>query len=158
MSYVPFEMNLIVDPDNPQNVVPSADITMYNPTDTGRTTPLALQTTTGVPLANPIRSNQHGFIPAFAAPIPQVMWYGGGFTGYISSYQWLLDQAIAAREAAEAAASNGMPAGGAVGQILTKTGGADFAATWVTKFVVIGPAESWPTGLPDGTIVVRREV
>lgn len=158
MTYYPFEMSLVVDPENPQNVVAGTDITFYNPTDTSRSTPLALQSTTGVPIANPIRSNQHGFIPPFAAPIPQVMWYGGGFTGYISSFQALLDEAIAARLAAEAATVNGMPAGGSVGQILTKTGGADFAANWVTKFIVIGPSDSWPTGLPEGTIVVRREV
>lgn len=158
MTLYPFEMQLAADADNAEVVVRGGAITFYDPSDTDRTSPLELLDASGLPLDNPMLSSPAGFTRAFQAEIPHVMWHDGTYTGYLSSYKGLLNEAIAAREAAEAAVINGIPDGGEVGQVLIKSAGADYAAAWRSLIVVIGPTDEWPTGLPDGTVVVRSEV
>jgi hypothetical protein len=74
----------------------------------------------GLPMANPIETSAQGFIPAFQATIPHVKWSDGTYAGFLSSYKGLLDEAVAAREAAEAALLAGVPSGGTTGQVLAK--------------------------------------
>jgi hypothetical protein len=159
MTLYPFEMQIAVDADNPDVVVRDGTITFYDPSDTGKTNPITLVDSAGLPMANPMRSSPAGFTRGFQATIPHVMWSDGTYSGYLSSYKGLLDEAIAAREAAEAAIVNGVPSGGATDQVLAKASGSSFSLHWVTpqNFVLIGPSDAWPTGLPDGTIVIRTE-
>lgn len=106
MPNYPFDMQLVVDPNNPQNVVQDGDVTLYATTDTGATSPLALTDPFGLPLPNPLRSNAYGFLAPFVATVPQVMWKSGSFTGYFNSYIGMRDEAIAARDAAEDSAAS----------------------------------------------------
>lgn len=111
MALYPFDTQLVVDASNPGLVMTNAQVTIYNPTDTSRTTPLTLVDTAGLPLANPVTTTAQGFLPAFQATISQVMWYAGGYSGYLNSYKGLLDAALAAQAAAQAAAANSLPIG-----------------------------------------------
>jgi hypothetical protein len=124
----PFDIQLVVDPANIQNVIIDAIITLYDPADTLATTPLDLKDLQGIGLANPLHSNHLGYLPPFSATLPQVMWRTGSYSGLLESYTGLRDEAVAARLAAEAAAR---------------------------MIVIIGFSEEWPTGLPDGTLVCR---
>lgn len=155
MTLYPFEVQLAVDANNPNVVVQENTVTFYDPADTSLITPLALVDPLGLPMANPITTSAAGFTPAFQALIPHVMWTDGTYAGYLSSYKGMLDEATAAKLAAQAAVISGMPAGGTTGQSLVKTSGSDYTAGWRTLIVIIGPEDSWPTGLPDGTLVVR---
>lgn len=132
MTLYPFEMQLAVDANNPGVVVQSGSITIYDPEDVDMLTPLALLDPQGLPMANPFVTSAQGFVSKFQAEIPHIMWSDGTYSGYLSSYKGLLDEAIAARTAAEAAL---------------------LAAQ--ALIMVIGPADPWPTGQPDGTLVVR---
>ena len=154
MVLYPFEMQLAVDANSPETVVQGGVVTISAPNST---TPLAIVDAAGLPMANPIETSSQGFIPAFQATIPHLMWTDGMYAGYLSSYKGLLDEAIAARQAAEAAVLAGVPAGGAAGQSLAKVTGTDGHFAWQTMIVVIGPSDPWPTGLADGTLVVRTE-
>jgi hypothetical protein len=157
MTLYPFEMQLAVDATHPTVVMQDNTVTFYDPADTAMLTPLALLDPLGLPLANPVTTSAAGFTPAFQASIPHVMWTDGTYAGYLSSYKGLLDEAVAARAAAEAAIISGVPVGGTTGQALVKYGSANYSAAWQTLVVIIGPTDEWPTGLPDGTLVVRTE-
>lgn len=125
MVLYPFETQLVLAGDNLGVVVSNATITIYAPSDTNMVTPLTLKDPTGVPLANPLQASANGFLPPFQATLPQVMWSGGGYAGYLNSFQGLLDAALAAQAAAEAAVggATGLPSGGADGQFLGRAAG-----------------------------------
>jgi hypothetical protein len=156
MTLYPFEMQIAVDANNPDTVVQEGLVTISDPADAGNT-PIALLDPAGITMANPIESSAQGFIPAFQATIPHVKWSDGTYAGYLSSYKGLLDEAIAAREAAEAALIVGVPNGGETGQHLMKASATNGHTYWGTPIVIIGPEDDWPTGLPEGTLVVRSE-
>lgn len=96
MANYPFDMQLVVDPFNTSNVVANGQIFIYDPSDTGNASPLVLTDPNGLPLTNPIMSNNNGFLPAFVATVPQVKWAGGGFVGFFDSYVGLRDAALEA--------------------------------------------------------------
>ena len=152
MTLYPCEMQIAVDANNPETVVQNGTVTIGDP-DTG--SPLELVDTAGLPLPNPLVTSSKGFVPAFQAEIPHVKWTDGTYAGYLSSYKGMLAEAIAARQAAEAVMNAGVPAGGTVGQVLTKASALDGHLAWRNPIVVIGPSDAWPTGLPEGTVVVR---
>ena len=104
MAYT-FEQVLAVDPSNPANVARAASITIFAPGDAAKT-PLTLTDTNGSPLANPLTVNANGFGPALMhATLDRVAWEGGGFTGFLTSYEGMKQEAIDARAAAETAAA-----------------------------------------------------
>lgn len=94
MTNYPFDMQLVVDPFNTSNVVANGQIFIYDPADTGNTSPLVLTDPNGLPLTNPLMSNSNGFIPAFIAQVPQVKWSGSSFVGFFDSYAGLRDVAL----------------------------------------------------------------
>jgi hypothetical protein len=104
-------MELVVDPDNPMNVVVNGSVGIYAPEDTAGTTLLALKDANGFPLANPLTSNAYGFLPPFLPPIPQVRWISGEFTGFYNSFIGLRDEAVAAKNAAQDAQAEAASAG-----------------------------------------------
>jgi hypothetical protein len=104
MTDYPFEMQLVVDPTNPENVVINAEVYLYDPEDEAGTTPLDLTDPLGFALTQPLASNHLGFIVPFVAQLPQVMWRAGSYSGYLASYQGLRDEAVAAADAAEESA------------------------------------------------------
>jgi hypothetical protein len=158
MTDYPYDLNLVVDPLNPANVVAEGEVTLYDPTDTDFSSPLALEDLHGLPLGNPLTSSPTGFLQEFVATIPQVKWKSGPYEGLFNSYKGLRDEAVAAREAAEAALlERGIKSGGTTGQVLTKVSDLDYSVEWRSPVVIIGPEDPWPTGLPEGTLVVRTE-
>jgi hypothetical protein len=100
----PFEHQLVVDPNNPANVVSNASVYIYDPEDEGGTTPLDLTDPYGFGIAQPLISNALGFVVPFVAQLPQVMWRAGAYSGYLNSYKGLRDEAVAAADAAEESA------------------------------------------------------
>ncbi|GAP54019.1 hypothetical protein AHiyo6_05840 [Arthrobacter sp. Hiyo6] len=106
MTDYPYDMDLVVDPLNPANVVANGLVSIYDPADTAGTTLLALKDPSGNPLPNPVQSNAHGFIPPRIATTPQTLWKSGTFVGFFNSYKGLRDEAVGARSAAEAAAGD----------------------------------------------------
>lgn len=154
----PFNMQLAVSSLDENMVVRNGSLSIYDPEDTGGTTLLTLTTPGGVPLTNPLTTNEYGLVQPFIADLPQVMWRSGEFEGYFESYEGLRDQAVAAVAAVNAALfERGVKIGGTTGQYLTKMSDDDYDTAWQTPVVVIGPADPWPTGLPEGTLVVRTE-
>lgn len=134
MPLYPFETQLVFDANNPSIILANASITFYSPDDTAMINPLSLVDPGGIPMGNPVVATPQGFVPAFKADIPQVVWFGGGYAGYMNSYQGVLDEAKAAKAAAEAAvvsATGGIPQGGADGQVLAKAGSTNFSAQWI---------------------------
>ncbi|YCK81420.1 hypothetical protein M1D89_20485 [Arthrobacter sp. D3-18] len=111
MADYPIGMELVVDPDNPMNVVVNGSVGIYAPEDTAGTTLLALKDANGFPLANPLTSNAYGFLPPFLAPLPQVRWISGEFTGFYNSFIGLRDEAVAAKNAAQDAQAEAASAG-----------------------------------------------
>jgi hypothetical protein len=118
MALYSYETQLVISADAVGIVVQDAYITIYNIADTDLTTPLALVDARGLPLPNPVPASQQGFIPAFQATTPQVLWYGGGYVGYINSFQGVLTEAQnAAASAATAAAAAQVAASGGLGSV-----------------------------------------
>lgn len=154
MTLYPFEMQIAVDANSPETVVRAGMVTISDPGDSSNT-PTPLLDPAGISMANPITTSAQGFIPAFQATIPHVKWSDGMYAGYLSSYKGLLNEAIAARQAAETAAIANIPTGGAIGQSLMKASLTNGHVYWGSPVVVIGPSDAWPTGLPEGTLVVR---
>lgn len=100
-----FEQLLAADPSNPSNIAQNASITIFAPGDPTMA-PIPITDPDGSPLPNPFPVNANGFGPAFAhATLDRVAWSGGGFTGYLTSYEGMKAEAVAARAAAEGAAS-----------------------------------------------------
>jgi hypothetical protein len=103
MTDYPIDMQLLVDPLNPENVVRSGAVYLYDPSDEAGVSPIALKDPSGLPLPNPLTSNAYGFTQPCIVTIPKVKWKSGTFEGFFYSYDGLRNEAIAARAAAEAA-------------------------------------------------------
>lgn len=138
MADYPIGMELVVDPDNPMNVVVNGSVGIYAPEDTAGTTLLPLKDLNGFPLANPLTSNAYGFTPGFLAPLPQVRWKSGEFSNVYNSYIGLRDEAVAAKNAAqdaqaEAASAGANAADAAAGALAGAVGNAQTAQTAATN-------------------------
>lgn len=95
-----FEQQIVVDPSNPANVVRDGQVWLFDPADTEGLTPLELKDPSGLPILQPMLSNPVGLLPAFVAPIPQVLWKSGPYQNYFNSYKGMRDEALAAAAAA----------------------------------------------------------
>lgn len=161
MAFFTFPAFVAVDPTNPQNVVANGVGQIYATSDLAFATPLTITDLNGIELAE-LNSNDIGLVAAFRADCAEglVVWGSGGYGVPLMAPDAILAAAQAAAAAAAAAITSTVPTGGTVGQVLTKDSGTDFDMSWQTpqQFVIIGPTEAWPTGLPDGTIVIRSEV
>lgn len=110
MTLYPYETQLVLSNDGARVLLTNAQVTIYDPSDSGFNNPLALVDHGGVAIANPLQVTAQGFLPAFQATVPQVMWLGGGYYGFISSYKGLLAEATGARTEATNAAQNALNA------------------------------------------------
>ena len=105
MPLYPFETQLVLSQDGTRVLLTNAQVTIYDPSDTGFNNPIALVDNGGVSIANPIQVTTAGFLPAFQATVPQIMWLGGGQFGYLSSFKGTLSEAVAARSDAASSAN-----------------------------------------------------
>lgn len=110
MPLYPYETQLVLNADATSVLVKDSVVTIYDASDTGMVSPLALVDTAGVGLPNPLPVTAQGFLPAFQATVPQVLWAGAGFFGYLNSYQGLLNEMGDARAAAANSALNALNA------------------------------------------------
>lgn len=111
MTDYPFKVEIVVDPDNPMNVVQNGTVFLYDPSDEAGVSPIALKDLSGLPMPNPLTSNAVGALSPFVATIPQVKWKSGPWTGTFESFNGLRNEAVAARQAAEEAKSVAVTAG-----------------------------------------------
>lgn len=132
MTDYPLDMQLVVDPLNPENVVRDGAVYLYDPSDEAGVSPIALKDPSGLPLTNPLTSNAFGFTQPCIVTIPRVKWKSGTFEGFFYSYDGLRNEAIAARAAAElaqaAAAESGASAVAAAATAGTEAAAAASAA------------------------------
>lgn len=154
MTDYPFDIQLVVDPNNPANVVLDAIISIYDPADTGGTTLIDLKDPFGMPLANPLHSNHLGYLEPFSAELPQVMWRAGSYSGLLESYVGLRDQAVAAAAAADASqtaaeAAEAMAEATANGFTASATTGAAGSSA-VAAFTGTAPARHLNLTIPRG--------
>lgn len=110
MTLYPYETQLVLNSNGSSVLVTDAVVTIYDASDTNMVTPLSLVDISGAPLTNPVQVSRQGFLPAFQATTPQVLWSGGGFFGYLNSFRGLLDEAAAASTAANNSALNALNA------------------------------------------------
>lgn len=161
MPYFTFPAFVAVDPTNPQNAVAKAVGNVYATSDTAFATPLPITDLSGAVLAE-LNSNEIGLVPAFRADCAEglVVWGSGDFGVPLMAPEAILAAADAAAAAAATAILSVIPTGGTVSQVLTKDSSTSFDTSWQTpqQFEIIGPNDPWPTGLADGTIVIRTEV
>lgn len=126
MTLYAFDTQLVLDANGEHVVLDDALVTIYDPSDTGLVSPLALVDNTGTPLPNPLLASSQGFLPAFQATVPQVMWAlaEGGVFGYLNSFKGFMDALP--------------PTGGSTGQVLSKNSNADHDTVWVDAPVGTG--------------------
>jgi hypothetical protein len=161
MTDYPLDMQLVVDPLNPENVVRDGDVYLYDPSDLAGVSPIAIKDPSGLPLTNPLKSNAYGFTRPCIVTIPRVKWKSGMFEGFFYSYDGLRNEAIAAKVAAQdsaTAASNsaalvGAPADAAIAAAVNGTGitrtalNAAFVPKWKpTTAYLAGDAVLSPAG------------
>lgn len=128
MTDYPFNMQLAVTSLDENTVVRDGSVSVYDPEDTDGTVLLTLTTPGGVPLTNPLTTNEYGFVQPFIATLPQVMWRSGDYEGYFESYKGLRDVAVAASDDAAVSALMATEAANGL-QIGTVEAGVDPAAT-----------------------------
>lgn len=104
MPMYPIDAWMAVDPNNPNMVVASAEMQIFDPTDTGNVTPLAVQDPNGLPTT--LHANDKGFGPAFLSPVPNPKWVSGENSGYFYSFKGVLDEAAASKVASQDAAAS----------------------------------------------------
>lgn len=92
----PFSNIFAIDPLDLTKVAALAEVVIFAPGDEAMA-PLVLTDVTGVPLGNPIMTNEFGFGPAFIADLDQVAWSGGGLSGLMESYAGVKNAAVAAQ-------------------------------------------------------------
>lgn len=159
MAFYTFPAFVAVDPTNPQNVVSEGVGQLYAATDLTFASPLPITDLNGMALAD-LSSNEIGLVPAFRCDCDGTAVWGSGSYGVpLMAPAAILERAEAAAIAAASAVVSAIPGGGTSGQVLTKASGSSYNTVWSTpqQFVVIGPTDAWPTGLADGTIVLRTE-
>ncbi|UKA59145.1 hypothetical protein [Arthrobacter sp. FW306-2-2C-D06B] len=147
MTTYPFEAPLFVDAVTFTRA-PNAQITIYDELDLASATPLILTDPNGLNLANPLTSSPDAFGPNFRAPSPRVKWSGGGLTGFLSSPTAVLDEAKAAKVAAETAGASAVAAQAAAeAAAATATGGGVAVNPTDTDSFII-------TTKSDGSVIV----
>jgi len=144
-----YDMDLVVDPLNPSNVVANGLVSIYDPADTAGVTLLALKDPSGLPLPNPVPSNANGFLPPRIATVPQTMWKSGGFTGYFNSYKGLRDEAVGAKTAAQSAADSANAAASEVVTTAAVDGSGNLKLTKASGTIVNAGSVVGPQG-PKG--------
>lgn len=90
-----FDAGIAFDPYNPSVVAAGAELLIFHPGDTDQV-PIELFDSSGLPLVNPIITNELGAYPAFIADTDRVAWSGGGLSALLTSYEGIKDVAVEA--------------------------------------------------------------
>ncbi len=103
MTDYPFDMQLVVDPQDENKVIRDGLVSIYDSEDEAGVELLALKSPAGVPLPNPLTANAYGFIRRFVTTSPKVKGKSGDFEVFFFSFDGVLNEAVSAREAAQSA-------------------------------------------------------
>lgn len=100
-----FDQIFAADPSNPERVASNGVVTIFAPGDESKT-PLSIRSVEGMIIPNPVQVNDSGHGPAFMhETLDRVAWEGGGFSGFLTSYEGMKEEAVAARVSAQASAA-----------------------------------------------------
>lgn len=170
MAYT-YDPMFAADPDNPEVVAGNASITIFDPVDPAKA-PVSLLDATGAPLPNPVAVNEKGFGPAFQHPtLDRVGWFGGGYTGYFTSYEGMKNEAKAAKEAAQASASDaaasataaeaaaglvGAPADAIIAAAVT-TAGSETKTALDSTYAPLSGSANYAAATVNGKGVIRKD-
>lgn len=110
MTY-PYPGLFAIDPQDPMNVAANSELTIFDPVDSART-PISLSDSEGLPIANPMLTNDKGFVGVFYSDLDEVGWSAGDLVGVVQSYQGIKRQAQAAAESAAGSLSASVEASG----------------------------------------------
>lgn len=153
-----FDQIFAVDPSNRERVASNALVTIFTPGDTTKT-PIPISTPSGASMPNPVQVNELGFGGAFMHPtLLRVAWSGGGMEGFFSSFEGVLEVALAAQAAAEDIQRRALA--GEFGTGGGGTGGAPNNGTYWNRnqtapVVTIGANAPWPNSAPEGAVIIR---
>lgn len=92
-----------IDPSDPSNVAVESQVTIFDPSDSAHT-PIALTDPDGLPVPNPLVTNDKGFVGAFRSDLKRVGWIAAELTGYIPSFDGIIEELDATFIAANKAA------------------------------------------------------
>lgn len=95
----PYPGLFAIDPQDPMNVAANSELTIFDPADSEQR-PIALTDSEGLPISNPILTNDKGFVGVFYSGLDEVGWSAGNLVGIVQSYQGIKRQAQAAAESA----------------------------------------------------------
>jgi lysophospholipase L1-like esterase len=127
MPYI-FDHLFAADESNPSNVARNGTITIFVPGDTTMTPVTGLKHIDGRPYPNPVTVNANGYA---AQPVHETIdrlaWSGGGFSGVMTAYEGIKEEAVAARAAAENAAAEAATA--ATAEVEARIAAGDFQGT-----------------------------
>lgn len=84
-----------IDPSNPENVAISSEVTIFDPADASHA-PIELTDPDGLNIANPLTTNDKGFVGAFRADLKRIGWDAAGLVGYIGNYDSVAEDASTA--------------------------------------------------------------
>lgn len=153
-----FDQIFAVDPASPDQVASNGLVTIFTPGDPNKA-PITIGTSSGLPLANPVRVNDKGFGPAFTHPtLDRVAWSAGDLTGFFTSYEGMKNVALAAQEAADEVlrmAKAGELGGGGSGGGGGVSNGDYWNRNQTVPVVTVGAAAPWPSSAPEGALIVR---
>lgn len=97
----PYSGLFAIDPESPSNIAANSELTIFDPADTSRS-PIPLTDSEGLPIENPLTTNEKAFVGTFYAGLDEVGWHAGGLVGMAQSFKGVRDAAQAAAQSAEA--------------------------------------------------------
>lgn len=140
-----------INPEDSTLVPGGAEGLIYAPTDTSFSTPLSLVDLTGVPMAS-VKVTAAGLTQAFRVDgYPEVVWKSGSYVVPLIATRSLVDEAVAARQAAEQAASTQ----GSIQAVTVLTG--DEARPLGTSVVWLSPSDTYPQSAIDNDIWINSK-
>lgn len=140
----PYPGVFAIDPDNPSNVAVEAELTIFDPADSSRA-PILLVDSGGLPVPNPMTTNNKGFVGAFYADLDEVGWVAGELVGLIQSFSGIRNAALKAADQANTAAADAAesriaaenaanlveaPSDQVIGQLASTPGTETYGAVW----------------------------
>jgi len=143
----PYAGTLVADPITFQRAA-NAMITVYDANDTTNSTPLALKDTTGLPMANPVKSTGDAFIPPMLCPSEGRKLVGGGLTVIEFSHKGMSDAAAAAASEALGSAESAQAARAAAESAAAAASGGGIAVDPIDPDALIISTKS------DGSVAV----
>src|SRR5690349_1096688 len=161
-----FDRKVVVDDQG--KPLPGAVGLVYATSDTARTTPLSLFSTSGAPLPlNQLIANNDGVTPQFQVipNNPRVTWVSGAYENDMLAWdalptggldgQVLTKQSNTDLDVGWENAGNGLPAGGTTGQVLVKASATSGDAIWIDNLTNVKAMGAVGDGVTDDKLALQ---